>query len=88
MLGADRKKGAPPMFAYICLGTNDLDRATRFYDAVLGALGHARCDVSDEPDWQGWIGWGLYEECGAQQGGRAWTLVAPCTPRDRSWSAA
>ena len=26
------------MFTYVCLGTNDLERATLFYDAALGAL--------------------------------------------------
>ena len=30
------------MFRYITVGTNDLDAAIRFYDAVLGALGHVR----------------------------------------------
>ena len=55
------------MFAYVCLGTNDLARAGRFYDAVLGALGHARCDVSGESCWDGWLGWGLYEQAGAVQ---------------------
>lgn len=27
---------------YICLGTNDLDRATAFYDALLGEIGGKR----------------------------------------------
>ena len=27
------------MFSHVMLGTNDLDRATTFYDAVLGTLG-------------------------------------------------
>ncbi len=27
------------MFSHIMIGTNDLDKAKRFYDAVLGALG-------------------------------------------------
>ena len=27
------------MFSHIMIGTNDLDRAKRFYDATLGALG-------------------------------------------------
>ena len=30
------------MFTYITLGTDDLARAARFYDAVLGALGQVR----------------------------------------------
>lgn len=29
------------MFSHVMLGTNDLDRAKTFYDAVLGALGVA-----------------------------------------------
>ena len=29
------------MFSHVMVGTNDLDRARRFYDAVLGALGVA-----------------------------------------------
>ncbi|MGZ3375528.1 MAG: VOC family protein [Phenylobacterium sp.] len=29
------------MFSHIMIGTNDLDRAKRFYDALLGALGVA-----------------------------------------------
>jgi catechol 2,3-dioxygenase-like lactoylglutathione lyase family enzyme len=28
------------MFSHVVVGTNDLERAKRFYDAVLGALGH------------------------------------------------
>jgi catechol 2,3-dioxygenase-like lactoylglutathione lyase family enzyme len=27
------------MFSHIMVGTNDLDRAKKFYDAVLGTLG-------------------------------------------------
>jgi catechol 2,3-dioxygenase-like lactoylglutathione lyase family enzyme len=42
------------MLLYTTLGTADLPRAVRFYDAVLGVLGHARL-----PDWaDGWAGWG------------------------------
>ncbi|MGE0116167.1 MAG: VOC family protein [Steroidobacteraceae bacterium] len=52
------------MFTYVSLGTNDLDRATRFYDPVMQALGHRRCDISHEPDWEGWAGWGRYENHG------------------------
>jgi catechol 2,3-dioxygenase-like lactoylglutathione lyase family enzyme len=39
----------------ICLGTNDLDRAIRFYDGVTGVLGLAR--LPDSP--AGWAGWGM-----------------------------
>ena len=28
------------MFSHVMLGTNDLDRAKKFYDAVLGTLGY------------------------------------------------
>ena len=57
------------MFAYICLGSNDLERSAAFYDATLGALGYSRCDTSAESEtsWSGWIGWGLYEKEGAVQ---------------------
>jgi len=57
------------MFAYICLGSNDLARSARFYDATLGVLGYSRCDTSAESEtsWNGWIGWGLYEKDGAVQ---------------------
>lgn len=28
------------MFAYLCLGTHDMDSVLRFYAPVMGALGH------------------------------------------------
>jgi catechol 2,3-dioxygenase-like lactoylglutathione lyase family enzyme len=55
------------MFTYVCLGTTDLERAAKFYDAVFHALGIGRCDTSGEPDWGGWIGWGQYENRGAAE---------------------
>lgn len=55
------------MFTYLCLGTRDLERAARFYDAVMATLGHSRCDVSGEPAWDGWLGWGIYEDHGARE---------------------
>jgi catechol 2,3-dioxygenase-like lactoylglutathione lyase family enzyme len=55
------------MFTYVCVGTNDLNRATRFYDATLGALGIGRCDTSGENEWDGWAGWGPYENGGATE---------------------
>jgi catechol 2,3-dioxygenase-like lactoylglutathione lyase family enzyme len=57
------------LFAYICLGSNDLERSARFYDAVMAVLGYRRCDTSGESEssWSGWIGWGLYENDGAVQ---------------------
>ena len=55
------------MLTYVCLGTNDLKRAVRFYDATLSALGLSRCDTSDESEWEGWVGWGTYEEHGQKE---------------------
>jgi catechol 2,3-dioxygenase-like lactoylglutathione lyase family enzyme len=55
------------MFTYICLGTADLARAAKFYDAVFDTLGIRRCDTTGEPDWEGWIGWGQYENRGATE---------------------
>jgi catechol 2,3-dioxygenase-like lactoylglutathione lyase family enzyme len=57
------------LFAYVCLGTNDLARACRFYDATMAALGIYRCDTSGEANasWEGWAGWGTYEEEGRRQ---------------------
>jgi catechol 2,3-dioxygenase-like lactoylglutathione lyase family enzyme len=55
------------MFTYVCLGSNDIERSARFYDAVLKPLGLQRCDTSGEPNWDGWIGWGVYENGGAKE---------------------
>ena len=52
------------MFTYVSLGSTDLARSARFYDATLGALGLKRCDTSGENSWDGWIGWGTYENHG------------------------
>ena len=49
------------MITYVCLGTNDLARAGRFYDATLGALGYQRYPVFDESDPDIWVGWGPAE---------------------------
>ena len=35
------------MFTYIYLGTNDLERAIKFYDAAMGVLGLKRCITGD-----------------------------------------
>lgn len=47
------------MILYSTVGTADIDRAVKFYDAVFGALGVARA-----PNWiDGWAGWGgTYDE--------------------------
>jgi catechol 2,3-dioxygenase-like lactoylglutathione lyase family enzyme len=55
------------MFSYICLGTANLERAVRFYDAALGALGYLRCDTTGETCWDGWAGWGTYLDQGRTQ---------------------
>ena len=55
------------MFTYLCLGTNDLARSIRFYDAALGALGLSRCVTPGEENWDGWAGWGTYENGGATE---------------------
>ena len=36
------------MFLYITLGTNDLERATRFYDPVMATLGLVRARTLDD----------------------------------------
>ncbi len=87
--GSDRNssaillQGGSLMFTYICLGTRDLARASRFYDATLGALGLSRCNVSDESDWQGWAGWGTYEQNGATK-----LALRLCEPFDGSLATA
>lgn len=55
------------MLSYICLGSNDLPRACRFYDAVMATLGIERCDTTAETGWDGWAGWGWYADEGRQQ---------------------
>lgn len=55
------------MFTFVCLGTNDLERATLFYDAALAPFGLKRC-ITGAPQWdKTWAGWGTYENDGAQE---------------------
>ncbi len=55
------------MLSYVYLGTNDLPRATAFYDATLGALGLRRC-VTNDAEWDKVsAGWGIYEEDGMRE---------------------
>jgi catechol 2,3-dioxygenase-like lactoylglutathione lyase family enzyme len=55
------------MLTYVCFGTNDLERATRFYDAALAPLGLQRC-VTGDPDWDRIsAGWGTYEDGGSRE---------------------
>jgi len=37
------------MFSHVAVGSNDLEKAKRFYDAVLGTIGHGE-GVSDDND--------------------------------------
>ena len=41
------------MIGYVSLGTNDMKRASEFYDALLGCIGKTRIFEQD-----GFIGWG------------------------------
>jgi catechol 2,3-dioxygenase-like lactoylglutathione lyase family enzyme len=55
------------MLTYVYLGTNDLARATAFYDAALAPLGLQRC-ITGDPDWDRVsAGWGTYEDSGAHE---------------------
>ncbi len=55
------------MLSYVYLGTNDLERATAFYDAALAALDLQRC-VTGDPEWDRVsAGWGTYEDGGARE---------------------
>ncbi|MEL7190714.1 MAG: VOC family protein [Pseudomonadota bacterium] len=45
------------MIGYVTLGTNDLERATKFYDAVAGAMGYGRMMEEGE-----FIAWGSFED--------------------------
>jgi catechol 2,3-dioxygenase-like lactoylglutathione lyase family enzyme len=55
------------MLTYVYFGTNDLPRATRFYDATLVPLGMQRC-ITGDPEWDRVsAGWGIYEDDGARE---------------------
>jgi catechol 2,3-dioxygenase-like lactoylglutathione lyase family enzyme len=55
------------MLSYVYLGTNNLARATAFYDATLAPLGMQRC-ITDDPEWDRLsAGWGVYEDGGARE---------------------
>jgi catechol 2,3-dioxygenase-like lactoylglutathione lyase family enzyme len=55
------------MLSYVYFGTNDLERATRFYDATLAPLDMPRC-VTGDPEWDRVAaGWGIYENGGARE---------------------
>jgi catechol 2,3-dioxygenase-like lactoylglutathione lyase family enzyme len=55
------------MLSYIYFGTNDLKKATAFYDAALAPLGMRRC-VTNDPEWdRNSAGWGIYEDDGRRE---------------------
>ena len=55
------------MLSYVYFGTNDLEKATRFYDATLTPLGVRRC-ITNDPEWDRTsAGWGIYEDGGARE---------------------
>jgi hypothetical protein len=59
------------VLTYVYFGTNDLERAIRFYDATLTPLRMHRC-VTGDPDWdRASAGWGIYEDDGVRE------LVSP-----------
>jgi len=50
------------LLSYVYFGTNDLERAARFYDATLAPLGMPRC-VTGDSEWDRVAaGWGIYED--------------------------
>jgi hypothetical protein len=55
------------MLSDVYLGTNDLERATAFYDAVLKPLGMQRCTTHDAEWDRTSAGWRLYEDDGARE---------------------
>jgi catechol 2,3-dioxygenase-like lactoylglutathione lyase family enzyme len=53
--------------SYVYFGTNNLERAISFYDAVLAPLDMKRC-VTGDPEWDRVAaGWGIYEEDGVRE---------------------
>ena len=53
------------MFTYLCLGTRNLQRAARFYDAALAPLGLRRCNSDSETGDM--LGWGTYADEGKRE---------------------
>jgi catechol 2,3-dioxygenase-like lactoylglutathione lyase family enzyme len=55
------------MLSYVYFGTNNLDSAIAFYDAVFAPLGMERCGTGD-PAWDRIsAGWGIYENDGTRE---------------------
>ena len=55
------------MLSYVYFGTNDLDRAIRFYDAIFAPLAMPRCVTGDDAWDRIAAGWGLYEDGGMRE---------------------
>ena len=60
------------MLSYVYFGTNDLERATRFYDATLAPLRMQRC-ITGDPEWDRTSsGWGTCREWRARTPPSGW----------------
>lgn len=53
------------MFAYVCLGTNNLPAALAFYDEALAPLGLRRRTPPGEETVTGWVNWGRMDGHGS-----------------------
>ena len=74
------------MLSYVYVGTNDLARAIRFYEAVLGAVGMKRCITSDAEWDKVAAGWGTYEDGGARRARLlGWHSLRPEEGDGRQW---
>ena len=70
------------MLSYVCVGTNDLPRAIRFYTAAFAPLAMPRCATGD-PEWDRIsAGWGTYKNGGAEE--FAFWVGTPFDKRDAS----
>ncbi|HZZ31160.1 MAG TPA: VOC family protein [Phenylobacterium sp.] len=73
------------MIGYATIGANDLDRARRFYDPVITALGGKRTMAFDRMQFYGGVGDTMLAICTPYDGGEAtagngsmFGLRAPC----------
>ncbi len=55
------------MLSYVYFGTNNLERAIRFYCATLAPLDMKRCVTGDREWDRVAAGWGIYEEGGGRE---------------------
>jgi catechol 2,3-dioxygenase-like lactoylglutathione lyase family enzyme len=55
------------MLSYVYFGTNNFERAVRFYSAVFAALRMPRCITADAEWDRVAAGWGIYENGGARE---------------------